>query len=64
MKIITSFYRTRRPVFAGNTWHILPYIQLLYRADEFLETGVYTKAVTLTFGWLKWSWVCVIQEGY
>jgi hypothetical protein len=62
--IIISFSRYRRPVWKRDEWHILPYIQLVYHSDHFLETGVYTKAIILSYGWFNRQWTLTIQCGY
>lgn len=64
MKVIFSAYRAQRPRFMHRTWEILPYIRLWYKRDTFLETGVYTRALSLEAGWLTWKGVVILQEAY
>lgn len=63
-KIIIRFWRWSKPIWKRDEWYIIPFIQLVYHSDHFFETGVYTKAVTLSFGWLNRQWTLIIQSGY
>ena len=62
MKLIVGFRRRRAPMFTGPVYEIFPYIRLCYKGDMLLETGVYTRALILSWGWIKWNWSCTIQE--
>lgn len=64
MKIMFNFWRVKPPKWQYPIWDILPYIRIWYKRDTFLETGVYTKAVSFEFGWLKWTWQGIIQKVY
>jgi len=45
-------------------FNVIPYINLWYYEDFFLETGVTSPAYGLIIGWLKWKWSFAIQKGY
>jgi hypothetical protein len=45
-------------------WVLIPTIIISYNPNEFLETGVYTKAFSLTFRWLIFMMGAQIQESY
>jgi hypothetical protein len=64
MKLITSFTRCRTPLFTTPTWYIFPFIVVSWSDNTFLETGVYTKALNIEFGWFKAKWTFTIQEAY
>lgn len=50
--------------YTDGRFNVLPYIDLWYYKDWFLETGVSSPAFGFIIGWLKWKWCFAIQKGY
>lgn len=62
MKIDVHLARNRSFPYTYNPVHIIPFLKIFYKADLFLETGVYTKAIIFEFGWLTRTWSLIFQE--
>lgn len=46
-----------------HTFYIIPTMCLYYNPNEFLETGIYSRAFGITLSWLSWGWEIIIQDG-
>jgi hypothetical protein len=64
MKWFITFSKGKQPVWQKPTWFILPFLLVSYKSDTFLETGVYSPCLSISFGWLKINWTVSIQRGY
>jgi hypothetical protein len=64
MRLNITIKKRKKLAFSQMPIELIPFIRIFYKPDLFLESGVFTKALLIEFGWLKFCKIIVIQESY